>query len=815
MEDIQQRKYYRIFTGTNQTAGNDKIYLGYEARTSETIFKKGRTTFFHSPFFSQVQNISATSLGNDGAMSGPIPALADRIFKKRGNYENTTPWGPTTGKADGTWLCTWYYAASTETPMWLDRYYNPGRLTYEEALEGTASFTDYVKNDPIYYDVPSTLLLEPGAYYAFYHHDENEISKIVETFAGESKDRLRLNIDNWAVEDLSRLDKSIYNNNVTLENFTNNWILSTSDPGYTDRYILSFDNSDFINCFVNNNSSYNLENEITISFWVNHKNWSNATSTQLIGNLQKGGYGIFYNNLNYNPFFVVPENYYGHLFYFNQETETYTEKNVQLTLTEPVNIVSVAINSNSEIINVDATNLQILKYNHLGDVLAISKNSEGENVFYEGTFIQLLIDADDNVIIYTTTKVYTFDRNLVLTNTTNTVNNSTSQFAYNFDNVIVRQLSSLDLKFDSYNNKWHIGLDKKLYKNDLPVTSLQSYNCTLMAIDPDNVLWVLAETNKVIKINTLTNNIVSVFEVGVDSNLQDSKNISFIQIYNKPTNTFVWRAVVYYDLDKTLYYLSLDGRTIKTVYLPQKLNIIDPVTALQDINLLKFSTQGDFTGYEYRRIFNKIKYNYKPQIQFKVSVQQGNRNLPNSVYTLSVPVDFFANDTWHLITVTIKNAEVRMYIDNALRDVLVLPNNTTIDYDYKNDLYIGSPSGKFSNLNKEINSKSVIWNGYIDSIKMYDYAIDPRFIKFLVLEKNIFSDIIWNIPTTAIQYVEGIERVFKHRMPGHKSAFFNLKLTGSSIKDLETRAKIERDLRLAVESTKPGYSELLNIEWSE
>lgn len=815
MESILQRKYYKLFTGTNQTGGTDKIYLGYEAKTTELTLKKGQTTYFHTPYFSNVQNISATSLGNDGALAGPIPALADRLFKKRGGYKNTTPWGQTTGKKDGTWLCSWYYGVSSETPMWLDRYYDPGRLTYEEALEGRANFTDYIQYNPMYYDVPSNLMLEPGALYAFYHHDEFAVKDIVDTFSGIDKTRLRLDVDDWSTDNLLTLDKSIYNNKVTIDEFTTNWVLSTQDPGYVDRYALSFDHSDFINCYITHDLNYNLKNEFTLSFWIGHKNWSNATSTQLIGNLKKGGYGVFYNNLNTNPYFVIPETRYGHLFYVNQNINVYTDKNIQTSLGEPANIIYVAVNSNSEILVVNATGSQIIKYNHIGDPITNLKNNIGENFVYEGIFVRLILDKDDNIILYTTSNTYIFDKDLILLSIESVTNSPYLQIAYDNNNNLITQLSGLDLKFDQFNNKWHIDLNKHLYKNNILISELSNYNCTHLAIDPEGVLWVLVENNKILKINPLTNNIISVFEVGIDDAQQRQKNISFVQIYARETNTFTWFAVIYYSLDKTLYQVSLDGRTIKTIYLPQQLNILDPVSTQHDVNLLEFNCPGDFTGYEHRRVFNKILYNNIPQIQFKVSVEPANRNLPNSIYTISVPANNLVDDIWHLITVTIKNSVIGLYIDNTLLGSIVVPRSSVIDYDFKNDLYIGCPTGKNSNLNSEINSNNIIWNGFIDSIKIYDYAIDPRFIRYFVLAKITFADIVWNIPTTPIQYIEGIDRVFKNRLPGHKSSFFNLKVVGTNIKDLPTRNRIERDLRLAIEQTKPGYSELLNIEWVE
>lgn len=810
MSTIQQRKYYKLFTGPNQSDGNTNIHLGYEAETTEIDFKRDTTTYFHIPFFAETQLLSESTLGADGAFPGPIPALADRISKKLGNYGNTTPWGSPTGQKDGIWLCSWFYSASSEPPRWLDRYYNPGRLAYEEALKGEANFTDYKKQDPLYYDIPSSITLEPGVLYQYFHNGEKTITETINTFAGNDKTRLRLNIDDWQLA----TDKSIYNNPVVIDNLNPSWVVTSTDPGYQDRNALSFNNKDFINGRVLYNKNYNFENEFTLSFWVNNDNWSNATSTQLVGNLQKGGYSIFYNNLNYNPYFVIPETTYGHLFYVNQEGNIYLDKNVQYKLGAATNPGLAGINSNSQIITVDTTNLQLIKYNQVGDVITVSQLSSGDLTTLLGTPQHLLIDGNDNTFVLTNSAYYVFDKDLILQTVILSARaQSNEQIAFNTQGNIVRELSCLDLKFDNNGAKWHINLNKKVLKNNNLVTTVLDYACSNIAIDPENNIWLLAEPNIILKIDPNTSNILGNYSVGIGTQNNNNKNIGFIQNYNRTSNTFTWFAYVYYNYDKTLYQVTLDGRTVKVNFLPQKLNILDPATKLQNKNLLTFKSKGDFTGYERRRIFNNVLYKHNKQLQFKVSVKNPNRDLPSSIYTISVPVEYLQNNVWHLITATFKNQLASLYIDNYLRDSIVLPGNVDLNYEFKNDLFIGCPCGKNDNLNKDINSSSIIWNGYIDAIRIYDYAIDPRFIKYLALEKTIGTDIEWNIPTATIQYIEEIDRFFKHRLPGSKSAFFNIKLSGSKITDPFVRSQIEKDVITAINRIKPGYTELLHVEW--
>lgn len=809
MSDLQQRKYYKIFTGSNQEDGYDKIHLGYEGTTTEIILNKDHATYFHMPFFAEPQTLLDSTLIADGATPGPIPALADRVFKKLGNYGNTTPWGTPSERTDGQWLCSWLYALSSEPPVWLDRYYNPGRLAYREALEQNVSFNEYIPNNPIYYDVPSTLVFEPGVLYQYFHQGEQTALKNIETFAGEDRKRLRLDIDDWS----QLKDKSIYNNTITIENFSQNWVANLFDPGYQDRNSLSFNNTDFINCYVTHSENYNLENEFTVSFWVYNPNWSEATSTQLLGNLRNGGYGIFYNNLHYNPFFVIPENTYGHFFFFNQEGNAYVDKNSQLILGQPANFSFVGINSNAELVGVEENKRRVVKYNHLGDIIAYGSDENGY-LELEGTPKYFVLSGNDDAIFVTTLSTYIFDKDLILKHTTSQGYGASEQLAFDINGNLVRELSCLDLKFDTHNQKWTITSTGQVLCNGVSLTAIPNDTTnTNLAIDPENNLWILAGSNEIYKIDTVNKTLLGTYEVGVQTSVFDNKNIGFIKTYNRSKNNFTWYAVIYHNFEKTLYQVTLDGKIIKNTFLPPKLNTLDPVTSIQDKNLLTFTGKGDFTGYERRRIFNKVLYNNNPQLQFKVSVTFPNRDLPSSIYTLSVPAQYLQNNIWQLITVTLKNGNVKFFVNNYLRDELQLPGNANFNYEFKNDLFIGCPAGKIENLNKEINTTSIIWNGYIDSIRVYDYAIKPEFVQFFIREKTIADDIQWNIQTAALQYVEVIDRFFKHRLPGSKSAFFNIKITGANITDSTLKNRIENDIRAAVVLLKPAYSDLLKVEW--
>jgi hypothetical protein len=810
MSNFEQREYYKIFAGTNQTDGYDRVHLGYSAETTEINLKKNKTTYFHIPYFATTQSIHDSTLVSDGAVPGPIPELADRVYQKLGNYGNTTPWGTQSEQSDGTWLCTWLYSPPNSSPIWLDRYYNPGRLAYEEALKGEANFTDYENHNPVYFDIPSSLTLEPGTWFNYQHIGERTATAIVSSFGGIKQENIRLNIENWS-EDFK--DDSIYSNTIQIDNFKGNWIESVSETGYIDRSVLNFNNTDFINAKIVYDPSYLLENEFSLLFWTKSNDWSVSPTTQLIGNFGNGGYGAFFNNLKNYPFFVVPENTYGHLFYFNQEFNTYYDKNIQVITGSVTNPPYVAMNEASEVLVLNDKTRKVYKYNHYGTLITQTLLSSGSNFTMSGTPEIMLVDINNNILVTTTYGTYTFDKDLIYKSVdTSTPYIENEQRCFDINGNLVRELSCIDIKFDKFNNKWVIKPDGLLYVNNEKYANFNGTG-TNLTIDPEDNLWVLYNANQIIKIDVESQEIISSFEIGNFHSSTDKKTLTFIYQNNRKTQQQQWFGILVHNYEQVLYQITLEGEVVKSVFLPDKLNIFDPILANQNANLLTYTTKGDVTGYEWQRIFNKIKYQNKNQLQVKVSLKSPLPGLPNTTEIYSTPIDYLADKYWYFVGVILKNNVISLYINNIkLRD-FYLPKKYTFDYTNKNNMYIGCPGGEADNFNLEINSHAIIWDGYIDSIKIYDYAINPEYLKYFLYAKTVAQDITWNIPTSNLQYIEGIDQFFKHRVPGFKSSFFNLKIVNSQITDPNIRALIESTIVEAIKQTKPAYTELLSIDW--
>ena len=55
--------------------------------------------------------------------------------------------------------------------------------------------------------------------------------------------------------------------------------------------------------------------------------------------------------------------------------------------------------------------------------------------------------------------------------------------------------------------------------------------------------------------------------------------------------------------------------------------------------------------------------------------------------------------------------------------------------------------------------------------------------------------------------------MFKNKIPGAKASYFRVKVHGSQIKDAETRAIIEQEIRNLISDIKPAYTDFLGIQW--
>lgn len=821
------RNYNKLFVHTDREEGSEKITLGYQNDLRESILYSDKETYFHIPFYTKTLLLNESNLIANGATGGPFPAASDRIFKSLKGYGNVTANGTPSEIADGGWFCSWLFKNAEGEMVWMDRFYNPGQFVLTLATKQLEQGPPYVAHNPIFRDVPSQMKFESGVLYKYFHVGEKTAANIITTYAGISGERAPLNLENWGT---ATPDSSSYEHPVRI--FTNAsetelYGKMTESMEHIYAPTINFDNNKDIEIQIDWDPSYALTNEFSLAMWAQSNDWKSCPSTQLIGNYtSKGGVGLFIDTLSSYPFFVIPETGYGHLLYVNEQFSQFLDRSVQVNTLLTATPKLVGMDSEDNVIlcfNDDSRS--ITKYNNAGEILNTAAiPSQG------GELVQLLCGPNDSYVVITALKRYTFDTDLQLTETLSW-NSLSSVAAYAYDPAtnfleLVSYENVIDSKFIETTN-FILSADGHLYKK-LP-TSLEYTKIGhlkdrghILAIDPYDRIWVLHGNNGVSVFDSTANELskpVLMFDVGPDVVLAD-KNLTFMCCYDRKTNTREWRCVIYQSssdqfISPQLYIYDLNGFFVKVVDILSLLNLNLMRVLNQRQSGLNFSSKGDFTGYERKRVFNKLApYNNSPQLILKSSLKDKSKSsLAFKLFKSYVSLKNWDTNSWNHIVLSLSNRTFKIFVNAINESTLNYSGQYELSYETQPTLFIGSPVGAKYGFNKEIASTSAIFNGRFESIRFYDYAINPNNLEMFLRASIKAQNVFWTLPTPVLQYLEQIERMFKNKIPGAKSSFFNLKLRGTGITDEQTKAIVEEEIRDMVAKIKPVYVEFLKVTW--
>lgn len=832
------RNYNKLFVHTDREEGSDKILLGYRNDIRESILYKDKETYFHIPFYAETLLLNESNLIANGATGGPFPAAADRIFKSLKGYGNVTPDGVPSEVTDGGWFCSWLYKDDEGNLMWMDRFYNPGQFSTSIASQQLEDGPSYIPNNPVFRDEPSQMKFESGVLYKYFHIGEKSAANIITTYGGITGERLPLNLDNWGNDNV---DTSYNNFSVKIFSTASSQELytkATESSEHINAPSISFAHNKELEIQVEYDSSYGQMNEFTLASWMYSKEWFASQSTQLVGNYtSKGGFGLFIDTLSSFPFFVIPETGYGHLLYVNEKYNQFLDKSVQYNtqLTATPKLIGMD-SENHVIVCFDDDSRYITKYDNVGEVLNLASVPEIRNIIgqpIEGNEMrQLICGPNDTYIVITGNRRYTYNTDLELIDTV-IWNSLSSVYSYAYDPAtsfleLIPVENALDSKFINTTN-YALLADGNLYKkgiNDIEYQLIGSLpnKGTSLAIDPYERIWVLHGYNEVSVFDSSSNQPTTPllsFSAGSYSN-HENKNISFICSYDRNTNSRQWNCLIYYSsrdslISPQLLVFDLDGFAIKTIDILSMFDLTLFNVLKQKQSKLNFSSKGDFTGYERARVFNKLApYNNTSQLILKASLKDINSEaLKFNTIKVYIPALLLDNTSWNHFVITLENKTFKVFINGKLVGSLSYSGQYELSYETQPTLFIGSPVGSKYGFNKEIQYPSAIFNGYVESVKIYDYAIQPLNLEMYLRASTPAQNLYWTLPTPMLQYVERIERMFKNKIPGAKSSYFNIKLRGTKIDDPQTRAIIEEEIRELVSKVKPVYAEFLKVTWVE
>ena len=822
---MKNRNYNKLFVNKNREAGSDKIMFGYSSEARDTVLLKDAETTFHIPTYTASFRLDESTLIQDGATGGPFPAAADRIFKNRKNYGKVSSNGNTTETADGSWYCSWLYKNESGTLQWMDRFFNPGKLSFPESISQLLEEKAYNKNDPIFRDVPSVMVFEPGVMYRYFHIGEDTANKLVTKLGGLSGERLVLDLTNWGTEEV---DASNNKNNVHIK----------TNAEYSELYpnlinssritkpVINFYNNKDIEVSVEYNSSYAFSDEFTLSFWAYNNDWQQSQSTQLIGNYSSaGGVGVFIDTLSSYPYFVIPETGYGHLLYINETGTGFLDHSLSITtsLTSTPKFVGIDSNNNAVICYADSSK-KLIKLDHTGKILHETLlPSVTEEVR------QLLCGKSGEITVFTSKHRYYYDAELNLVSAMVWATSLNTVASYVYDSVtefyeLHIANNVLDSKFIE-NTNWVISaidgnLYRKLHNQSVPSLFAEFKDkASTFGIDPYNNIWVLHGTNKVSIIDpnlAPLSNPLKTFSVGPDTaNTPNQKNINFFCSYSRADQTRNWKAVIYYNDHPQVFIFDINGNLTQAINMISLFNYTVIQKLKQNASLFQFNGKGDFTGYERNRVFNNLlPYKNSAQLLLKASLKnKNNENLTFAQFETNLSISNWPKNSWQHIVVTLKNRKFSIYVNGKLASFINYTGQYELSYELQPSLFIGSSVGNQSGFNTEIQHNSDTFNGMIQDVKMYDYALNEHHLEIFQRALIPAQNIVWSLFTPSVQYLETVDRMFKNKIPGSKATHFNIKLSGAQIQDKQTRNIIEQEIKNIVSRLQPVYANFLKIQW--
>jgi len=338
-------------------------------------------------------------------------------------------------------------------------------------------------------------------------------------------------------------------------------------------------------------------------------------------------------------------------------------------------------------------------------------------------------------------------------------------------------------------------------------------------VDPDGYVWLIHHQNRLSKLS-ITDSLIEVIKTvqigSVDiPGENNTRQISFVYRQDKSTLTNTWNLVVYNATDSHLHFITPDLFLEESVNLVFRVSSPSELTVKKDLLLCASSCP---TGYVVSNVSSSFLYNKRSNLVFKCSM----RNIVTDffkTFDIYVNTDKLVSNQWHHIVVTYQDNLLLMFVDGAPVGRSVIPSGYIIDNSYSGSLLIGTTSGRNFSLNEDLRINDIYYNGCIDDVRIYNYCLAPNLLSIFRRSYVVAQDIAWNIPTPPIQYIEGIERMFMNKIPGNKSQFYKLRITGFNLdlKDeqetLYVRSLLEQYIADAVQQTQPLHLELLGIEW--
>lgn len=801
--DNLNRSYEKIFGGNNQNTGFDKLYLTYNTGTKDTHFPADKLTYFTTP--SSISpyirlNINDSKIHQLGSTAGNHPLISDKVFKRRMDIKNNNY----SNEVNATYLCSWLSGNEIGEKAWVDRYYNPDYMTFNDAMSGTAFFTAVSGaggQSSRMFDVESLLTFESNNDYAYYHIGDIDYEYQLNAL---SKYSLAADI---AVLNAKGGQRSFNKVREDIE--------------------LDFDGDRFASFITDKKGDFNF------TFWLSAQDYTKPIGYKLFGNYFEEGFGVFNTDL-VTPNIYIPSG--NKLLLFNNDFVKYDEIEL-LEGDVPIKIIGVARKDIFSEFYILGENNVIYVYNSNPNLVTkITDLSGVKNIIVDD------IDVTDKEIIlgfnpYEVNKVKQYIKYNYLTNNIDTSNITLTNFTS-------ANTGGTKGKIHVNNNTGNVSFfeaDSQLKTGNEIATTSTNQKFVIKQIFPDsgeipfNLIYknIYTDTNT----NTITLTAGDINSIVTNINVDDEDNLYVLYDGNrlskhKPTRELITFTELSF-LDKTSkkyidfiydfegkeykkYILIVESLSDRTILHKLDLNFsLIKTTSLGNVITNSLELTKTITSFYYLKKTGANKNRIKVKLKTKPIYTGSSPALNIEENIIDFDASQLVNGYNHFaINVSMSKGTMELYV-NGTKDTTrsFAPGKYSLDNPLGTGIYIGAVSTPYNlNFSNRLlqKGKYFLRDVKMKGFRMYDRPLDYFEIQAHINYHRVNKDVVWSIPIGQRIYTDTIDRVFKFNVPEKVTNTYDVVIKGFE-PSLRVQRKVTEELLKEIPKVTPYYDNVRDI----
>lgn len=794
-DETTNRVYDKLFSGNNQNEGTDKIYLSYNIGTRDTHFPPSKLTYFTTPSSLSpytVLNINDSKIDNVGAIPGNHPLISDKVFKRRIDFKDNN----FSDDINATYLCSWLSGNDTGSKLWVDRYYNPDAINFNEALSGTAFYntvTAASAQTTYVFDISSRLTFETNNDYAYYHIGSKDYEKHI-----ESLNNFRISKDlNILTSKGATVTPTAVKNDIEIDLDGN-----TFGKFKTDHV-----------------------GDMSLSFWLSASDYSLPLGYEILGNYFEEGFGIF--NTDYvTPNIFIPAG--NKLILLNNDLEVYDEIEL-LEGNTKVNIKGIARKDNFSEFYILGENNVIYVYNSNPNLITKITDLSGIN----GLVIEDFEVTEDRV--YTafnpvSSRGYFYydssDNSTYLKHSASadTVGDKSKLFVDPVNGSVTILSADAGIKTG---NELAVADDQSPFtiKQNEPRQTHIPYNFIYkggFVNNSTNSIQVTGGNTEAVITNVIVDdedNLITIHDGNVISKLKNTReaiSTKTLTFLDDNTTKYIDVILDFEGKNYVKYYLIVEKFSNKTL-----LHKID-----KNFNLVKTKSLGSrstnsleltksVTSFYFLKKYNASKNRFKVVLKTKPKFTQTGVFARKKVI-IDYDISELSSGYNHFaVNLNTKKGFMELWVNGyRYSQVKFQPGTYALDNPLGSGIFLGALSTPY---NLTFSSRLLQPGKYfindvkIKGFRMYDRVLDFHEIRSHINYHTLDKDTVWALPIGQRSYVDTIDRVFKFNLPEKISNTYDVNIDNTGITDSVLIDKLKKEVAKELPKVTPYYDKLGNV----